>query len=79
MNSKRPNSIKEVRKEVKKTQLQIALAAGISESYYSMIENGKRRPSVDLAALLSKELSITLDSFFTLYNLTKSEVAPLSS
>jgi transcriptional regulator with XRE-family HTH domain len=67
------NSIKEARLKRNKTQLDIAKAVNISESYYNLIENGKRTPPVDLAAVISRELNITLDNFFLLYNLTKCE------
>jgi transcriptional regulator with XRE-family HTH domain len=64
-------TMKEARTNKDKTQLDIANAVGISESYYNLIENGKRTPPVDLAALLSKELNLSLDEFFLLYNFAK--------
>jgi transcriptional regulator with XRE-family HTH domain len=74
MAKKKFQSIKDARISISKTQQEMAKASGISESYYNLIENGKRRPPVDLAAVLSKELNITLDDFFTLYNFTKCKV-----
>ena len=64
-------SIREVRLSLDKTQNEIAQAISISESYYNLIENGKRRASVDLAAKISKELGLSLDKFFVLYNFIK--------
>jgi transcriptional regulator with XRE-family HTH domain len=49
----------------------MAQAVNISESYLNLIENGKRRVTVELAAALSQELNITLDEFFALYSLAK--------
>lgn len=68
------SSIKEARLHEEKTQSQIAKALNISESYLNLIENGKRRPPVDLAAAISQELKITLDEFFLLYNFAKCNV-----
>ena len=71
INNDKFQSIKDVRSKIKKTQMDIAKAVFISESYYNLIENGKRNPSVVLSALVAKELGITLDNFFILYNFTK--------
>lgn len=68
---KKFKTIKEVRLFKNRTQSGIATAVGISESYYNLIENGKRRPPVDLAANIAKEIGITLDHFFLLYSFTK--------
>lgn len=68
---KKFKTIKEARLFKNKTQLDIATAIGISESYYNLIENGKRRPPVDLAANIAKEIGLTLDCFFILYNFAK--------
>lgn len=68
---KKFESIKEIRAFKHKTQAEIAESVGISESYYNLIENGKRRPPVDLAANIAKEIGITLDRFFLLYNFAK--------
>jgi len=69
--TKKYNSIKEARIDKKKTQLEIAKSVNISGSYLNLIENGKRRPPVDLAAAIAQELNITLDEFFLFYNFAK--------
>jgi DNA-binding XRE family transcriptional regulator len=60
-------SLKEVRQSFNKTQKEVAKAIYISDSYYNLIENGKRCPAIDLAADLSRELGLSLDNFFKLY------------
>jgi len=56
---------------MKKTQWQIAEAVCISECYFNLIENGKRGVKIELAAAIAKELKVTLDEFFALYNYSK--------
>lgn len=50
--------LKEAREAAGLTQLEIAKKLGISDSFYSQIENGKRRLSLkialDIAAILKK-------------------------
>lgn len=66
------SSLKNIRELLKKTQKTVAEESGISESYYNLIENGKR-PNVPMpiADKISKSLKITLNQFFLLCNLTK--------
>lgn len=45
------------------TMRQVSEACGISESYYSMIENGERRPSVEIA----KKIASVLEFDWTLF------------
>ena len=54
--------MKEAREKAGKTQLDVASALNISESYYCEIENGNRMPRLDLhfANDLSKLLKIPL-------------------
>ena len=75
MQQSKINSIKDAREKKHKTQLEISKAVNISESYFNLIENGKRRPPVDLAAAISKELGLNLDEFFLLYNFAKCKEA----
>lgn len=64
-------TLKDYRLSKNKTQLDMAKAVGISESYYNLIENGNRMPAIDIANLIAKELGLSLDQFFLLCNLTK--------
>lgn len=43
-----------LRKDKDRTMKQIADDLGIDESYYSLVETGKRKPSDDLAEKISK-------------------------
>lgn len=49
--------LKTIRKKENLTQKSIADKAGITESFYSLIENGLRRPSTDTA----KRIAIALN------------------
>jgi len=47
-----------------RSQWDIARAVGINQSYYSMIENGKRRPGALVAMRLGRVLKIDWRRFF---------------
>lgn len=49
--------LKTIRKKEDLTQKSIADKAGITESFYSLIENGLRRPSPDTAKRIAKALN----------------------
>ena len=53
-----------IRKEFSMSQKEVAEAAGISQNYYSYIENGKRRPSVDTAQKIAKVLNFDWTRFY---------------
>ena len=48
----------------KKTMKEVAKNANISESYYSMIESGNRRPPVDTAQAIAEALSFDWHIFY---------------
>lgn len=54
------------RKELNLSQLEVVELSGasISRQYYGMIENGERRPSVDVAKKISSILNIKWTIFF---------------
>lgn len=54
-------SLREVRFDKKKTQLQVMLASGVAMSRISQIENGKFIPSDDEKKALAKALEIPVD------------------
>lgn len=58
------NMVKEYRKEKNITQEQLALTAGISRKYLSMIERNKTTPSVDVAVRLADGLSVNVERLF---------------
>lgn len=53
----------EKRKEMEKTQKEIAYRANISRSMYAMIENGERNPSV----IVAKNIATVFDFDWTLF------------
>lgn len=46
-----------IRRRKNLTQKNVAEAVGISESFYSLIENGLRRPSPNIAKLIDEALN----------------------
>lgn len=54
-------------------QLEMANEVGISKSYYSLIENGSRRVSYELAYKIAEVLNTTPDSIFLDFESTKSK------
>ena len=58
------NSLKKKRQTEKKTMKEIASAAGISESYYCLIENGERIPPVKTAKKIAEVLGIDWTRFY---------------
>ena len=65
------DTLREIRINQNKKQSDVAQAAKISESYYSLIENDNRKPAIDIAYSIAKSLGLTLDEFFLLSNFTK--------
>lgn len=55
--------LKQERKKNKMTQLQVAEKLHISESYYCLIENGKRNLTLKIAGMLAKLFKIKLECF----------------
>lgn len=66
-------TLQELREIKKITQKQIAVQLGISESYYSLIENGKRNLRYEHAKILSKIFNRSLEEIFLLHDFTKSK------
>lgn len=54
----------EIRREKRLTGKMISKQTGITQQYYSAIENRKRRPSVDLAKRLGTVLGVDWTLFF---------------
>lgn len=53
--------LKRIRKEMKRTQVDIAKSCNIAEPYYSEIETGKKTPSLRTAVNLAKSLGVSVD------------------
>ena len=56
--------LKKLRKEQKLTQKNLSSMVNIHRSYYSMIENGKRNPSLKVAISLKRALNNQYDDIF---------------
>lgn len=56
--------LKKIRKDKKFTRKQIADMLGISESYYSKIENGKKRLFYDMAIKIADIFKTKPDNIF---------------
>lgn len=71
-------TLKDLRQRSDLTQEQVAQELNISISYYSLLENGKRRLSLDLAKNLAQVLKCSLDDIFYAYKVcdTSTKEAP---
>ncbi len=56
--------LKSVRKSKGMTGVEVATATGITQQSYSYIENGRRRPSVDVAKRIAEVLGFEWTRFF---------------
>ncbi len=53
--------MKELRKEKKETQVQVALAIGITDRQYQRFEAGNQKPGFDNFCALADHFGVTLD------------------
>lgn len=67
----RKRSLEDIRLEKKFSHNDISDLVGISRSFYTLIENGNRTPSMGVAKKISIALDITLDEFFDALEVTK--------
>ena len=58
------NRVKEFRKELGKSQLELAKDIGVSRQTISMIENDKYNPTLELCLNLARSLQTDLNSLF---------------
>lgn len=56
--------LKKVRNEKGLTQQDVADSGGFARTYYTMVEQGKRTPSVDVAKSIAKVLGFEWTIFF---------------
>lgn len=56
--------LKNVRETAKMTTAEVAKSAGISKGYYSMIENGKRGLSYEMAVKIASVFEMKPDDIF---------------
>ena len=58
------NRVKEFRKELGKSQLELAKDIGVSRQTINMIENDKYNPTLELCLNLARSLKTDLNSLF---------------
>ncbi len=58
------NRVKEFRKELGKSQLELAKDIGVSRQTINMIENDKYNPTLELCLNLARRLQTDLNSLF---------------
>ena len=58
------NRVKEFRKELGMSQLELAKDIGVSRQTINMIENDKYNPTLELCLNLARSLQTDLNSFF---------------
>lgn len=56
--------IKEIRKQRQVTQKELSSVSGLTQSYISVIENSKKKPSMNSAFKLAKALGTTIEDLF---------------
>lgn len=56
--------LEDIRKQLDLTHEEVAIRAGISRHYYTMIANGNRRPSVAVAKRIGKAMDFDWTLFF---------------
>lgn len=57
------NTIKFFRKEKRLSQIDLAQKCGITSTYLSLIENGKKEPTIALVRVIAEKLEIPLPVF----------------
>ena len=65
------NRVKEFRKELGKSQLELAKDIGVSRQTINMIENDKYNPTLELCLNLARSLQTDLNSLFGKMNFNK--------
>lgn len=70
------NRVKEIRKEKRLTQEEVANLVGISRKYLSSIETNRANPSVEIAIKISQALTVTVDKVFINEQNTSQTVLP---
>ena len=67
-------NLKELRESNRKTLADVAGVIGLSMSYISMIEDGKRSLNIEVAAEMAKIYKTNIDVIYRLYRQSKKEV-----
>ena len=67
-------SLKEIRIKKKISRKKLAEQSNISEAYLSMLENGKRKPTIEVINNIAKALKCKPDVIFLAFNSTESKI-----
>jgi len=67
-------TLKEIRIRKKMSRKNLAKLSNVSEAYLSMIENGKRVPTIKIINNIANALGCTPNKIFLSLNFTKSEI-----
>jgi transcriptional regulator with XRE-family HTH domain len=65
------DELKKSREAAKMTQEKLSFAAGVDRSYISLLENGKKSPTVDLLFRICDALGITASSLLARVEATR--------
>ena len=55
-------------------QKDVAKAAGVTRSFYTLVENGTRTPSLQVAKFMADALGLSLDEFFYMLEITERNI-----
>ncbi len=69
----RNTTLKEIREKKKMTRKEVAKLSHISEAYLSMIENGKRTPTIEVINNVANALNCKPNIIFLSLNFTESK------
>ena len=58
------NKLISARKQLQMTQEEVAIKSGIQRSYYGLIENGLRNPTLHTAMKIAFALNVTIQDVF---------------
>ena len=67
-------SLKEIRIKKKISIKKLGWQSNISEAYLSMLENGKRKPTIEVINNIAKALKCKPDVIFLAFNSTESKI-----
>lgn len=66
------NNLRKIREELNISQTELASKAGVSVRHIAFIENGDRKPSIDLAFKIARILHHDIEDIFMFSECTKS-------
>lgn len=75
MKTSKLKTLEKARKILGLSHKQMAELVGVSRCFYTQIENGTRRPSLDVAIRISNVLGIPVNSIFASTNVVSDNVA----